>query len=139
MAVHNSFNSFNLALSRYGSHEVPEFQRGRLTVIALEGAKVLTELTPVDTGRAKGNWQFTVGRPAQGDVARLDPSPEGVAGSHTTSDVLQNIKNWKPGQWVWFHNGLDYIAILNDGTGGRTAHHMLERTKDHLERWVGQP
>lgn len=138
MAEHTTFRSFNAALTRYGGDEVPAVVRGRVTVIALEGAKVLTELTPVDRGRAKGNWQVTVGAPAEGEVDRLDPSPQGTASNELQRDTLTTLKDWAPGEWIWFHNGVPYITILNDGAANRTAHHMLERTVDHLRSWVGE-
>jgi hypothetical protein len=136
MSVHTSFASFGASLQKYGEQEVPEIQKGTLTVIALTGAKSLTELTPVDTGRAKGNWQFTVGQPADGEVERTDPSPAGAPGAAATSDVLREIANWKPGDWLWFHNGVPYIQVLNDGGENREAHHMLERTVEYLKNWL---
>ena len=136
MTVHASIQSFNLALGKYAVATVPAVLRGRMTIIALEGAKSLTELTPVDTGRAKGNWQVSLGQPSAGEVERIDPSMEGTAGSVASGEVLQEMRNWKPGVWIWFHNGVPYITILNDGTGGRTAHMMLERTVEHLTRWI---
>ena len=136
MTVHASIQSFNLSLERFARDTVPAVLRGRMTIIALEGVKSLTELTPVDTGRAKGNWQVTLGQPAAGELDRLDSSSEGTPGFAASSDVLRQMGNWKPGVWIWYHNGVPYITILNDGTGGRTAHMMLERTVEHLKRWI---
>jgi len=136
MAIHTNFRTFGLALDKYVMEEVPDLLKGRVTVIALEGTKSLTELTPVDTGRAKGNWQFTLGTPAGGEVERLDPSPEGSVGMVAQADVLTSMRSWKPGVWIWFHNGVPYITILNDGNEGRPAHMMLERTIEHLTRWI---
>lgn len=134
MAIHTSFTSMGLALRRYGSHTIPEIQRGRITVVALTGMKTLTELTPVDLGRLKGNWQFTIGSPAEGEIDRLDPSAEGTPGRVAQADVLQRIGEWKPGDWIWYHNGLPYAVIINDGTESRPAHHMIERAKAQLDR-----
>lgn len=136
MAIHTDVRSFNLALGRYGQETVPSIQQGRLTVIALTGAKSLTERTPVDTGRAKGNWQFTVGEPAEGEIERLEPSPEGTPATQVQADVLAGMQRWRPGDWIWFHNGVPYIQILNDGTESRTGHHMVELTRDHIEGWL---
>ena len=135
MSVHATFSSLNLALDKYGTKTVPELQRGRLLAIGFTAAKSLTELTPVDTGRAKGNWQFTVDKPANGEVERFDKTPEGTAGPVLQTELLLGLKDWKPGQWVWFHNGVPYIETLNDGGEGRTPHLMLERTVELLKRW----
>lgn len=136
MTVHASIQSFNLALGKYATDTVPDLLRGRMTIIALEGAKSLTELTPVDYGRAKGNWQTSLGSPAGGELERFDKTEEGTPGRVAMADVLPTMRNWKPGVWIWYHNGVPYITILNDGTGGRTAHMMLERTVEHLTRWI---
>jgi|GEM_PF-2227722 len=137
MAVHTSIRSFTASLARYGSDEIPDFQRGRLTVIAMEAARVITELTPVDIGRLKGNWQFTIGEPAEGEIERIDPSPEGTPGAETQREVLGLMARWNPGDWLWFHNGAPYATAINDGDGGREAFHMVERTVAHLQQWVG--
>lgn len=136
MATHTTIKSFDAALGRYAKERVPAIQRGRLTVIALEGARQLTQLTPVDTGRAKGNWQMTLGRPASGEIERLDRSPKGSAGVALQGETMHRLKDWKPGQWVWYHNGVPYITVLNDGTDSRVAHMMLERTVEHLKAWL---
>jgi len=136
MAVHTNFVSMGAALKRYGAVTVPEVQRGRMAVIALQAMKSLTELTPVDLGRLKGNWQFTVGEPAEGEVDRLDPSAEGTPGAVAQADVLRRLPDWKPGDFLWFHNGLPYAVIINDGSPGRAAHHMVEITEAELKRWM---
>lgn len=138
MSIHANINSFNLTLTQYGTKDLPSFQKGRMTVIAMEGARSLTMLTPVDQGRAKGNWQVSVGQPKEGEIDRFDPSAQGTAGAEIQSDLLKAMRDWKPGDWIWFHNGVPYISVLNDGTESRTPHHMLERTLARLERWVGQ-
>ena len=136
MAVHTSFRSFDLALQRYGTDKVPEFMRGRLTVIALEMARQLTQMTPVDTGRLKGNWQFTVGDPAEGAIDRISGSPVGTADGASQADVLTRMPGWKPGNWIWFHNGVPYAKHVNDGTPKVPARLMVERTAEHIKRWL---
>lgn len=138
MAVHTNFLSMGVALKQYGSVTLPEVQRGRMTIVALQVMKSLTELTPVDQGRLKGNWQMTTGQPAEGEIDRLDPSKEGTPGLVAQADVLQRLPGWKPGDWLWFHNGLPYAVVINDGTETRPAHHMVEITAAQIERWLAE-
>ena len=136
MAIHASAASFNLALKKYGQTTVPGLMQGRMAVIAFTAAKSLTELTPVDRGRAKGNWQTTLREPAEGEVERLDPSKKGSPGVPAMMEALERVQGWQPGEWVWFHNGVPYITYLNDGTERTEAHHMLERTAEYLRDWL---
>jgi hypothetical protein len=64
--------------------------------------------TPVDTGRARGNWQTTVGEPATGTVERLDQS-----GTATAAEVTANMGG--AGKVTWLTNNLPYIAVLEYG------------------------
>ena len=61
--------------------------------------------TPVDTGRARGNWQTTVNRDVDGEVSRLDPT--GFA-----SIAEANAANFKLGDIVYLTNNLPYIERL---------------------------
>ena len=130
MAIHSTVSSFNLSLSKYGKTVIPDFARGRVTVVALTGAKALTERTRVDEGRAKGNWQFSLRDPAEGEIERLEPTPEGTAGRAVQTEVLGDMPSWKPGEWIWFHNGVPYIGVLDD------LDSILSRTKEYLESWL---
>lgn len=78
----------------------------RAIEIALFSGVILA--TPVDTGRARGNWQTTVGGPATGTVDRLDPS-----GGEAIQDVAQNIGG--AGKVTWLTNNLPYIEVLEYG------------------------
>jgi hypothetical protein len=140
-----------LNLERYATEEMPAIVRDRVTAIALQGGRGLVETTPVDQGRAKGNWQVALGEPATNEIERLDATPEGTASASPLLPETASIMDaWKPGQTIWFGNGLPYIYFLNYGVEphlrvasgrliqhrGQRAHHMLERTFSRLERWL---
>jgi hypothetical protein len=76
--------------------------------ITLSLFKGIIMSTPVDTGRARGNWQTTVGEPATGTVERLDPS-----GSATVAELVANMGG--AGKVTWLTNNLPYIAVLEYG------------------------
>lgn len=138
MAPTTNIRAFDLALEAYEKRVLPQKIKDRVTVLALTATKGVVELTPVDRGRAKGNWQLTLDTPAEGTVEVLDPTPQGTSGSSpVVSDVFARMKDWRIGQTVWLHNGLPYIRILNDGATNRTAHHMVERTVERIRRMLG--
>jgi hypothetical protein len=64
--------------------------------------------TPVDTGRARGNWQTSIGAPEVGVVDRLDPS-----GAAAIGEVRKNMGG--VGHITWLANNLPYIEKLEYG------------------------
>lgn len=67
------------------------------------------KMTPVDTGRARGNWQCSVGSPETSQLIRLDAS-----GSSALAEVVSTVPR-KSGSVVWLTNNLDYIQRLEYG------------------------
>lgn len=65
--------------------------------------------TPVDTGRARGNWQTSVGTPVNGTTERDDP-----AGSAAIAEV-ETITPDGAGQQTFMVNNLPYITALEYG------------------------
>jgi hypothetical protein len=69
----------------------------------------IIQRTPVDTGRARGNWQATIGAPAQGAVERMSKT-----GSAAISAAMPAIRQAK-GNVFYLTNNLPYIAHLEFG------------------------
>jgi hypothetical protein len=78
----------------------------RSITIALFKGIILS--TPVDTGRARGNWQTTIGAPASGTVEGADPSGAAAIGA-----VFANQGG--AGKITWLANNLPYIQVLEYG------------------------
>lgn len=66
--------------------------------------------TPVDTGRARGNWQTTAGVPAESQIDRLDPNGEIIK-----AEMESVLDSAKPFDVVWLSNNLHYIDVLEFG------------------------
>lgn len=64
--------------------------------------------TPVDTGRARGNWQTTVDYPTRLTIERLDPS-----GANAIADA--KAFGGGAGKITYLSNNLPYIAVLEYG------------------------
>jgi hypothetical protein len=114
--------------------------------IALPNGKIevvsgLLQLTPVDTGRAVGSWQVTIGGPALGQ-SPYQPTGSGGGGARSsaerfaTREGVAALSSLRFGQNVWITSNLGYIVVLNDGAPNRTAHHMLERAVDNAKRSI---
>lgn len=82
---------------------------------ALEALRRVVKRTPVLKGRARANWQLTIGAPAEGEVTRLDADGATTiaAGTATLGALAQAAPNSYP--VVWITNNLPYILVLEEG------------------------
>ena len=116
------------------NREVTQFARsipGKVTVmqkkIVLEALLRLVEKTPVDTGRARGNWQVTIGSPAEGQFDQTDKE-----GGDTIAKGLAALAGLPDMQVVWISNNIDYIEELEHGHSGQSPEGMLAITIEEL-------
>jgi hypothetical protein len=90
-------------------------QKVRAITLALFSG--IIKATPVDPGgdiaghvggRARGNWQTSVGSPAAGVIETVDPT-----GATAIAGVLANMGG--AGKVTWLTNNLPYISVLEFG------------------------
>lgn len=93
-------------------------QTRRAVIVELYGSVILD--TPVDTGRARGNWQTSVGQPVGGVIARDDKG-----GSAATAQVSSNLG--KLGDTVFMSNNLPYIEGLEEGDSKQAPAGMVRK------------
>lgn len=85
-------------------------------------AKIIAR-TPVDTGRARGNWQAATGQPASGTLGMLDPS-----GGAATAAAALKAKD-APGRIYYLTNNLPYIRRLEyDGYSSQAPNGFVRVT-----------
>jgi hypothetical protein len=93
--------------------------------------RVVVKSTPVDTGRARGNWQATLGAPADGVVSTLSPSgAEAIA----QADAVIATYRGGPGAVICITNNLPYIVPLNNGHSAQAPAGFVERAVASVER-----
>jgi hypothetical protein len=76
--------------------------------LTVDQAAVLS--TPVDTGRARGNWIATIGSPATN--ADQEPDKPGYA---TIAKAEAAVRQFKIGDIIYISNNVEYIVPLNEG------------------------
>lgn len=123
-----NLRQFNAVLRRSASR-VPEeklvlFQK-KLAFDLLRG---IVLKTPVDTGRARGNWQVTIGKPAKGVVG------EDSSGGSTITQGVRNLGGLGPFQVVWIVNNLPYIQPLENGHSGQAPKGMVALTLAEVQQ-----
>lgn len=106
--------SWNLAIKDIS--EYPEKAvRGSLLSM---GAKIIKR-SPVDTGRFRGNWQFTLNSPAQGQLATTQ-RPDG--------ELIAATQNWQSGFTFYMTNNLPYGERLEYGWSNQAPSGMVRIT-----------
>lgn len=88
--------------------------------------------TPVDTGRARGNWQIEIGGPAQGILDVVDKSGDG-----TILKEISKLDDIPPFSLVHISNNLEYISYLEHEK--RSPQHpegMVEISLTEMALWI---
>lgn len=129
-----SFREFDRNLLRFGDQVVPEMVGKVHRALSLEALRGVVLGTPVDAGRARGNWQVTQDVPAAGfDAERKDK-----AGNETIQQGSAEVGNAKPFTISWITNNVPYIEPLENGHSKQAPHGMARLTIERLRRFVGR-
>ena len=97
-------------------------------IVSMMGLDLLSGIvlkTPVDTGRARGNWDLTVGAPGVGEYG-ADP-----AGGATISRGQQRLARYSFSESfpeIWISNNLPYIERLEGGYSQQAPNGMVMLT-----------
>jgi hypothetical protein len=87
--------------------------------VAVAVDRTVVFATPVDTGRARANWQAQIGSPASGTVP-----PTTAEASVAAAQAV--INNAKPGDTIHLTNNLPYIGKLNDGWSAQAPANFVQ-------------
>lgn len=77
--------------------------------------------TPVDEGRARGNWFPTLNSPSTVTSDNTDKS-----GAAAIAAVQSTAKGSKLGDTIWMSNNLPYILPLENGHSGQAPEGMVD-------------
>jgi len=88
--------------------------------------------TPVDEGRARSNWQASLGKPEKGKVDAFNEGKKLGIGeiSNATAAIDEAnriIAGHLPSQDIYITNNLKYIGLLNDGSSEQQPALFVER------------
>lgn len=88
----------------------------RESIIALFDMTVFR--TPVDTGRARGNWICTLNEPSRGSMENSDETT-------SLNEIRSVVANSKVTDAVWLSNNLEYISALEYGWSAQAPNGMM--------------
>lgn len=100
------------------------------TIVMKIGESVVT-LSPVDTGRFKGNWQLTIDERASSSLLRYDQD-----GHTTLSAMASKVNSFTAGQVAYIQNMVLYGYDLEYGYSKQAPDGMVRITEMQFMRIV---
>lgn len=108
-------------MSNFSGNRVPEDVRILQQRIGLDLLRRIIFRTPVLTGRARGNWQATIGPAGAATVNATD-----MDGGATLSSGAVKISGAPPYSVITLFNNLKYIRALEEGSSKKAPRGMLK-------------
>jgi len=101
-----------------------------VSMIALQGLRLVVQRSPVDTGRFKGNWSLSVGEQNMTQSAMADP-----VGGNTIMNGATALRGYGSQGFHVIHiqNNLPYAQRLEDGWSKQAPAGMVGLTVPELQ------
>ncbi len=133
----SNVRSFNLAIDKQVS-AVPKRVEALHKFTAMEALRRVVLMSPVDTGRFKGNWQASVDTPKTGelDVSWPKESASASAARYAMDNGVRVNATIRPYSTSWLVNNLPYAVQLERGTSTQAPHGVLAVTVNGLRAWL---
>lgn len=101
--------------------------------VVIEIGTSVIRLSPVDTGRFKGNWQFTIDAPATASLDNYDKD-----GHQTIAELVAAVQSLTFGQTAYVVNNLIYSIPLEYGHSQQAPLGMVRITRELFQQMVEQ-
>lgn len=96
--------------------------------ITLDAFSNVIMMSPVDTGRFRGNWQTAIGSAPDGTLEAVDP-----AGNVVIAKVKGVTAGMEPGDVIYMANNLPYAQRLEDGYSQQAPAGMVKLTVQRFQ------
>tara|TARA_R110000772_G_scaffold195029_1_gene305738 strand:- start:236 stop:649 length:414 start_codon:yes stop_codon:yes gene_type:complete len=127
-----SANEFTLELKNFGKvtreQATTIFQK-----IALELDSAVVFGTPVDEGRARGNWYPSLNAPSN----EVDLNSTDKSGSKAVAAINALVSTVKIGDTFWLTNNLPYILPLENGHSKQAPEGMVDINLNRIQAFYG--
>jgi hypothetical protein len=118
---------FGEALARFAKAETPQRARLLHRRLTLEALTRIVRRTAVDTGRARGNWQTSVGAPRTESVIATSKAIAPVVAEGAAA-----LRDLEPFGVTFISNNLVYIERLENGHSKQAPEGMVSVTLAEL-------
>ncbi|ONN71729.1 HK97 gp10 family phage protein [Pseudomonas oryzihabitans] len=125
-----SQGSFALEIAKFAEDAKGAIDDVMREIIIEIGGSVI-RMSPVDTGRFRGNWQFSIGAASTGELDRLDKN-----GSAATAEMVNGAIQFKAGETAYIVNNLPYAIPLEYGHSDQAPGGMVRITLERFQRIV---
>lgn len=123
----SNVDQFNKEVGAFAATLVPQEAVRFQKKLVFEALSRLVQKTPVDTGRARGNWQVTINELPNSEVTvwtRQDPQSPA-----TPAEMIPAaLGGLPPFQIVYITNNVEYIVYLEGGSSSQASEGMVEVT-----------
>lgn len=102
---------WSLDLTKYAEAKKKQISEVRKAVAVILFTDIVKR-TPVDTGRARGNWQITVGHDDTAQIERFCKESDTAGVVATESEKIKDVSG---DEKIYIHNNLPYITKLEYG------------------------
>jgi len=102
--------------------------------LALEATKGVVLMTPVDEGRARGNWNVATGSPDKTESEERKDKD----GGPTIGRALTIVREIQVGDTIFITNSVPYILPLEDGHSSQAPQGMIALTAARLQPLADQ-
>lgn len=104
-----------------------------LQTVVLQLGKTLVTLSPVDTGRFKGNWQLSIDSTTSASLLREDPD-----GYATLAEMASKVNSFTAGQIAYLQNHVLYGHDLEYGSSKQAPDGVVRITAMRFNRIVNE-
>lgn len=94
--------------------------------VAIRASQAVILATPVDTGRARNNWQASLDSPVTEEMSDLLFDTTGLAAISKNNSEINKFNPPEEGGKVYISNNLEYIGALNDGHSAQAVGGYVE-------------
>lgn len=118
---------FNATIDKFTA-SVPEKVSILHRKVVMQALTGVVLKTPVDTGRARGNWQVSIGQPINEVFEGTDK-----IGNATIERGFSIASNIAPYEIVYISNNIYYIIYLENGSSDQAPAGMVALTIEELK------
>lgn len=122
--------SFALQLAEF-AEQAKDAVDASLREIIIEIGNSLIRMSPVDTGRFRGNWQMSIDAPAAGTLSAVDPTGAEAAARIAGDSIL-----FRAGTTAFIVNNLPYAIPLEYGHSDQAPGGMVRITQARFQQIV---